>query len=611
MIKFTKLLAIAVMVLSCLSASAIEVKFKVSTADAVSFSYYENGTPVTGTLEVGENSFDVSSYTTITFTGIEPYEITGVTNSSGTPESVYGGMWYKTVYTNDENQVYTIAVKNIDEARTASCTLTVDDPSKVSAQYGGTNKNLTLTAGTQTVKFDPVNETSLYLSANSSVPFYKVTVDGATVSNSSTYGYPSYQVPLTQGCNIEVVTEIPQVPITVTIQYADEASEGALSSVYVNDTAVEDFDGTSVTMMAGDSFGMMGNAQYKFEEVRVNGAEDSWTGTYRWSKTFIEDATIYIKAHQYGKIQATVIVDNPQYMTLYRGYSYQNDIITLESGENTIEVMENNALIEWKISDNCYFSTPVTWNGEELGSYTAQHTVKEGDVFVFNVSQILLDKKAAVYVNDMSLADYYFNFANSAHKTMSENFTNGYNVIDFYDGNNPFYFNYAASTDLNTNVYVNDEIQEDYYGGYQITLADCDVVKIFFDDEPALCEVTFDVEENLTPTVVRDVVKVMDDLGEVSVLAGTQFNITSENLDIKVSVNDEDLTPSDSGNYQFTVNDPTTVKIKKQGSNGIADIESDSSVSPVYNLQGICVGNDTDNLPAGVYISNGKKVIVK
>lgn len=31
----------------------------------------------------------------------------------------------------------------------------------------------------------------------------------------------------------------------------------------------------------------------------------------------------------------------------------------------------------------------------------------------------------------------------------------------------------------------------------------------------------------------------------------------------------------------------------------------------VYNLQGVVVGNTTEGLPKGVYIKNGRKIIVK
>lgn len=47
------------------------------------------------------------------------------------------------------------------------------------------------------------------------------------------------------------------------------------------------------------------------------------------------------------------------------------------------------------------------------------------------------------------------------------------------------------------------------------------------------------------------------------------------------------------------------------GYNGINDIETDAAAAdaPIYNLQGICVGTDAANLPAGIYIRAGKKFL--
>ena len=46
---------------------------------------------------------------------------------------------------------------------------------------------------------------------------------------------------------------------------------------------------------------------------------------------------------------------------------------------------------------------------------------------------------------------------------------------------------------------------------------------------------------------------------------------------------------------------------------GITDIVDDAANASgkVYNLQGVLVGNTTEGLPKGVYIKNGRKIIVK
>ena len=46
---------------------------------------------------------------------------------------------------------------------------------------------------------------------------------------------------------------------------------------------------------------------------------------------------------------------------------------------------------------------------------------------------------------------------------------------------------------------------------------------------------------------------------------------------------------------------------------GITDMVDDaaSASGKIYNLQGVVVGNTTEGLPKGVYIKNGRKIIVK
>ena len=46
---------------------------------------------------------------------------------------------------------------------------------------------------------------------------------------------------------------------------------------------------------------------------------------------------------------------------------------------------------------------------------------------------------------------------------------------------------------------------------------------------------------------------------------------------------------------------------------GITDLvdEAANASGKIYNLQGVVVGNTTEGLPKGVYIKNGRKIIVK
>ena len=45
--------------------------------------------------------------------------------------------------------------------------------------------------------------------------------------------------------------------------------------------------------------------------------------------------------------------------------------------------------------------------------------------------------------------------------------------------------------------------------------------------------------------------------------------------------------------------------------NGVELIESDAAANGVYSITGVRMGNSTENLPAGIYIVNGKKLVIK
>ena len=81
---------------------------------------------------------------------------------------------------------------------------------------------------------------------------------------------------------------------------------------------------------------------------------------------------------------------------------------------------------------------------------------------------------------------------------------------------------------------------------------------------------------------------------------------------MKVSVNGEAVEPDADGVYSFKVAGDSDVKVTKTG-DAVENISADSEAVPagVYNLQGIRVASSLENLPAGVYITGGKKVLVK
>lgn len=99
----------------------------------------------------------------------------------------------------------------------------------------------------------------------------------------------------------------------------------------------------------------------------------------------------------------------------------------------------------------------------------------------------------------------------------------------------------------------------------------------------------------------------------IGLSAQTTESAIQLNIDDAVKVNGEALTPDADGVCTFTVTADTKVSICD--TDGISDItvEAGAANDAVYNLQGVKVGTrgEMNSLPAGLYISNGKKVVVK
>lgn len=563
-------------------------------------------------LVAGDNTFNVEEYASITLRAIPPYSIVSITNDSGTPQSIYDNSWYFSANAYNAGK-YTVVTQNLDELRTASCIVNVDDADRVSAVLSGTSSRVALVSGANTVKFDPEVETTLSISsAIYNMPLYAVTLDGENVASEG----GAFNVPLTQGCQIDITAIIPEKDVTITFVYSEDG-QGAISSVTVDGTPVENFDGLTVATKSGKTIGFNSNPMFNIESVKINGEKIYWTGGYSYTTTILDDMTVEVTAHPYGTVSASVVVEDPSTIKLYRGYSYQNDLITLQPGSNTLELSENNPYVSWEAAPGCLINS-VTLNGTTLDSYTSGTNLADGDVLQFNTSKIVMDKTAAVWIDNRAAATTYFSFSSADRNEIT--IADGYNIVDFYSGMSPFGLSWYSENPLVGKVYINDLLMNPLYEGsstYQVGLDNQDVLKIFLSVEPVECTVTFNVAEGAACSVTRDViVPVTDFTSSFTALNGTQILVTPEDgAKLSVSVNDEPVAAGEDGAFKVIVNDPTTLIAIEKDSSAIDSVGTDASASsaPVYNLQGICVGRASalGTLPAGIYIVDGKKVMVK
>lgn len=129
---------------------------------------------------------------------------------------------------------------------------------------------------------------------------------------------------------------------------------------------------------------------------------------------------------------------------------------------------------------------------------------------------------------------------------------------------------------------------------------------------PVVCNLEYQMASDLDVTVIHDLVAEQEELGSpFQVFAGTDVKIINNSTDkVTVSVNGSNLDENEKS-YNFTVNEPeTVVKISNSAPAGLsfADAENDNEIFNLHGLEMTCKRTD---LPAGIYISDGKKIVVK
>ena len=529
----------------------------------------------------------------------------------------YNTSW--TFYPSDADADKTISIKTIagKDARTASCTVNVDDASKVRVQRNGTYSNVELQNGENTVYYIPGYETMLMIDAATyGTTLYKVTMNGEDLTYS--YGY-SANLSNEGGDKIDIKANFPEgLAYNVKFTYVDETkAKGVVTGVTVNGTAIENYDAAEgFNVPAGQSVAIsFDNVSYKIDAVKVNGSIAYTYSSY--SFTPIADTEIYIDAHKYGTVKATLNIDNKDNVTVYKGYSYQNDIITVNDGDNEIELSENNAIITIKANSGCYI-TSVTYGETTLsnqGEYTI-NPVTEGMVISVVSGAIVRDKSFTINIDDISAAQYGFNLTRTDH-TQVENLATGANKVAFAE--NETHYQLSAYGSPVFGVFKKGVmINPSYQGSTSIEFdaADGDVFDAYVKELPKTYNVKFELAEGMYSYQFNEVsasyVGASNQWSNIGFTAveGTSFEITiipASGLNIVVKVGETTYNANESGAFVVPVSEATTISIADGTGTGINSINAENADNTFYTLQGIKVSGKAK----GLYIKNGKKVVVK
>ena len=531
--------------------------------------------------------------------------------------SPYNTTWSYYPSDSDAGKIITISTIKGSVARTASCTVNVDNASKVKVMRSGSYSVVQLHNGENTVYYIPGYETMLIIeSATYGVPLYKATLNGEDLAYS--YGY-SANLSNDGGDKVDILANFPEgLTYNVKFTYADaNKAKGVVTGVTVNGTAIEDYDNAEgFDVPAGQSVVVsFDNVNYKIDAVKVNGSIAYTYSSYSFTPT--ADTEINIDAHKYGNVKATLKIDNKENVTVYKGYSYQNDIITVNDGDNEIELSENNAIITIKANSGCYI-TSVTYGETTLsnqGEYTI-NPVTEGMVISVVSGAIVRDKSFTINIDDISAAQYGFNLTRTDH-TQVENLATGANKVAFAE--NETHYQLSAYGSPVFGVFKKGVmINPSYQGSTSIEFdaADGDVFDAYVKELPKTYNVKFELAEGMYSYQFNEVsasyVGASNQWSNIGFTAveGTSFEITiipASGLNIVVKVGETTYNANESGAFVVPVSEATTISIADGTGTGINSINAENADNTFYTLQGIKVSGKAK----GLYIKNGKKVVVK
>lgn len=567
-------------------------------------------------LSNGDNVLDVKTGDRLYFSANTGFVLKQVNN--GTSDEYISSLTSCIVNLDEskhDGAKWVVTTATLDEVRTAVCKVTVDDASKVTLGTSGTYSKLKLENGVNNVKFVPGIESPLVVSAkDSNTSLYSVTKNGTPVSAS----YGSYRIDVVDGDEINIEANYPNIDYAVKFNLSEKA-DGFITEVLVNNVPVTNYLDDNFTVKAGSKVTIKGNTNdYKLESFKVNGSDIDFYGSYEFMVTAA--STVNIVAHKYSNMTAHVNIDDASHVTVYKGYSYYGNKADVKTGLNDVEIPESAPIL--CIAANDGFRLVSVTDGTT--EYTDRDGFSEVNVkavdgmnLTVTTAALVRDKKAVVYVED---AD-----APSMMRFMRKDYTQqklatGYNTVEFYDGDNPFETSVYGTTSLN--VYKNDELVTPSYAGaksYSLTLADNDVVKLFFTKTPAKVEATITVDgdaEKLKVTKDR-IVSVTNFASALSCLEGTEVAFsTADGYAIKaIDMNGTAVTAETDGSYKVVVNSNSTINVKVAVASGIGSVTTSAQKgADVYTVAGVLVlknatPSQINALAKGLYIINGKTVV--
>lgn len=624
--KIYSFLSVMVLSLFAISANAQKtVIFNVDDPDRVDIQV--NYASVEG-IVAGDNKVEIPQYASVYVYAKSGYLLESVCcTTTNTPISIYG-MNYAYVYvdTSAEGELrYEVKSNTLEALRTATMTVNVDDASLVAMQFSTTNERVNLVNGENTVKFIPSMESPIMIAHSTyGKTLYQVSVNDVIQEAQG----QQYRLNVVDGSKVDIKANFPEgLAYRVQFSYVNEGTEDAVSSVTVDGAPIEaeKYNDPDFTVPAGKQVSITFNLQdYQLNNFKVNGTTTSTYGSYQFIPT--AETTLEIDATKYAEFNSTLNIDHAENVTVYKGYSYNNNVISVKDGENILTMMSNSNMIAIKANSGCKIESITDNLGSSFSSdYNGDYNIylSEGQVVAVTTSAIVRNDVVTINVDadptDQNVINY-FSFARADRSAIT--LKEGANELKFNSIDNPFDLSWYDSHGYTT-AYLNGVKIKPYYEGgnkYELNFTNGDVLDVFIITEFTPFNVTFtnndeSVAANTTVSVDGKGAAINYWANGLTVLSGTTLSIApAGDAPIYVMNGEKVLTPAEDGTYKVTVSENTALTLSSTSLTGIEEVTANTTAdkNAVYNLQGVKVANRADalrDLPAGVYVVGGKKVM--
>lgn len=517
---------------------------------------------------------------------------------------------------------YEVKSNTLEALRTATMTVNVDDASQVSAVLSTTNERVNLVNGENTVKFIPGVESPIMIAHSTyGKVLYQVSVDDVIQEAQG----QQYRLNVVDGSKVDIKANFPAgLAYRVQFSYVNEGTEDAVSSVTVDGAPIEaeKYNDPDFTVPAGKQVSITFNLQdYQINSFKVNGTTTQTYGSYQFIPT--AETLLEIDATKFAEFNSTLNIDHAENVTVYKGYSYNNNVISVKDGDNILTMMSNSNMIAIKANSGCKIESITDNLGSSFSSdYNGCYNIylSEGQTVTVTTSAIVRNDVLTVNLDDETTAISYFNFVRADRSPIT--LAKGPNEVKFNSDDNPFNFSWYDPSGK-TRAFINGVEAKPYYEGsntYYYSFTNGDVLDVFFVTEVSPLAVTFtsndeSVAANTTVSVDGKGAAINYWANGLTVLSGTTLSIApAGETPIYVMNGEKVLTPAEDGTYKVTVSENTALTLSSTSLTGIEEVTANVAAdkNAVYNLQGVKVANRADalrNLPAGVYVVGGKKVM--